>query len=151
MVCFIKKRKSSNLVTIFYYVIVTVYIYSWKKKLIKLWPILVMLYVHFFTFFRCNLFTHGCSSLQWSDLHVRWIQHNLRSKKWHWRYPKSHTPLESKPSIAFEIVSWLWFGYLVHEVVAIQIGVPILKENFMDEEVLITVTRDTKALTLSGK
>jgi len=41
MVCFIKKKRSSNLVTIFYCVIDTVYIYSWKK-LIKFSPILVM-------------------------------------------------------------------------------------------------------------
>jgi len=31
MVCFIKEKRSSNLVTIFYYVIDPVYIYSWKK------------------------------------------------------------------------------------------------------------------------
>jgi hypothetical protein len=38
------KTKSSNLVTIFYYVIDIVYIYSWKKMK-KIWPILVILYV----------------------------------------------------------------------------------------------------------
>jgi hypothetical protein len=41
---FNKKTKSSNLVTKFYYVIDTVYIYSWKK-LKTSWPILVILYV----------------------------------------------------------------------------------------------------------
>ena len=35
-------KKSSNLVTNFYYVIYIVYIYSWKNKLIKFSPILVM-------------------------------------------------------------------------------------------------------------
>ena len=41
---FYEKHKSSYLVTFFYYVINTVYIYSWKN-LIKFWPVLVMLYV----------------------------------------------------------------------------------------------------------
>ena len=31
-VCFIKKHRSSKFITIFYYVIDTVYIYSWKIK-----------------------------------------------------------------------------------------------------------------------
>ena len=39
---FYKKHKSSYLVTIFYYVIDNMYIYFWKNKLIKNWPILVM-------------------------------------------------------------------------------------------------------------
>ena len=52
---FYEKHKSSYLVTIFYSVIDTVYIYSWKKKLIKFWPILVMLYVKSRFFF----ITHG--------------------------------------------------------------------------------------------
>jgi len=38
---FYTKQRSSNLVTIFYYVIDTMHIYSRKKK-IKFWPILVM-------------------------------------------------------------------------------------------------------------
>ena len=48
------KTKSSNLVTIFYYVIDTVYIYSWKK-IEKIWLILVILYV------ECRFFSvaHG--------------------------------------------------------------------------------------------
>ena len=47
MVCFFyKKHKSSYLVTTFYYVIDTVYIYS-CKNLIQFWPILVMLCVKY--------------------------------------------------------------------------------------------------------
>ena len=41
---FHEKHKSSYLVFIFYYVIDSMFIHSWKK-LIKFWPILVMLYV----------------------------------------------------------------------------------------------------------
>jgi len=40
---FYVKTKSSNLVIVFYYVIDTMYIYSWKEW--KNWPILVILYV----------------------------------------------------------------------------------------------------------
>ena len=51
---FYENHKSSYLVNIFYCVIETMYIYSWKK-LIKIWSILVMLYVKgrflFFIFF----------------------------------------------------------------------------------------------------
>ena len=38
---FYSKNRSSNLITIFYCVIDTMYIYSWKK-IIKIWPILVI-------------------------------------------------------------------------------------------------------------
>ena len=50
---FYKKTKWSNLVTISYYVIDTVYIYSWKK-INKLLTVLVMLYVKSIFFW----FTH---------------------------------------------------------------------------------------------